>query len=391
MTEILDADFNATYADRPAFGRVVRGVALDRGLSNARATDLLCGEEAALALGAGHTTVRDVVRALGADAEVVGEAARFWEKADAVVEAAYERASSPIMLEQVDRHGMILLDQSAPAGLSDSPMRRQSPVAVDPLQTDIGKALTDPAERERRLARARKLSGRYQGDEGRRAFDEEDRGWLEGGKDIVRTLERHAAVTHAKAAADRVGAQLEAAFSAAGKERQRLKTLEAEISNMTGPQWMRDAARKELDGKMNATMREPVRLLESLAGEQQSTVGLGEPLLATSKLSPKAREIAARIDGRGARTRVEYLKLLEQDPSAADVDQTANAEVFLAVLDMDEPPGAPEPPAKLEVPAGVYGPSLTTHERVRSRMRELDAGEEQYGNVLQQILREDAM
>ncbi|MFZ0377743.1 MAG: hypothetical protein WAL38_07945, partial [Solirubrobacteraceae bacterium] len=94
------------------------------------------------------------------------------------------------MLEQVDRHGMILLDQSAPAGLSDSPMRRQSPVAVDPLQTDIGKALTDPAERERRLARARKLSGRYQGDEGRRAFDEEDRGWLEGGKDIVRTLER---------------------------------------------------------------------------------------------------------------------------------------------------------------------------------------------------------
>ena len=37
----------------------------------------------------------------------------------------------------------------------------------------------------------------------------------------------------------RVGAQLEAAFRAAGKERQRLKTLEAEISNMTGPQWMR--------------------------------------------------------------------------------------------------------------------------------------------------------
>ena len=28
MTEILDADFNATYADRPAFGRVVRGVGL---------------------------------------------------------------------------------------------------------------------------------------------------------------------------------------------------------------------------------------------------------------------------------------------------------------------------------------------------------------------------
>ena len=265
------------------------------------------------------------------------------------------------------------------------------PVAVDPLQTDIGKALTDPAERERRLARARKLSGRYRGDEGRKNFAEEDKAHLENGRDIVRTLERHAAVSDAKAAADRVGAQLDAAFAAASTERQRLKTLESEISNMSGPQWMRDAARKELDGKLNATMREPVRLLQSLAGEQEShTVGLGEPLL-TSRLSPKAREIAARIDGRGARTRVEYLKLLEQDPSAADVDQTANAQVFLAVLDMDEPAGAPEPPAKREVPAGVYGPSLTTHERVRTRMRELDAGEEQYGNVLQQILREDAM
>ena len=388
MTDILDSDFNAVYADRPAFARVVRGVALDQGLSNARATDLLCGEEAELALGAGHRTVRAVVRALGADAEVVGEAARFWERGDAVVAAARERASSPIMLEQVDRQGMVLLDQSPS---TDSPMRQRRPVAVDPLQTDIGKALTDPAERERRLARARKLSGRYRGDEGRENFDEEDKAHLENGRDIVRTLERHAAVSDAKAAADRVGAQLDAAFTAASTERQRLKTLESEISNMSGPQWMRDAARKELDGKLNATMREPVRLLQSLAGEQEShTVGLGEPLL-TSRLSPKAREIAARIDGRGARSRVEYLKLLEQDPSAADVDQTANAQVFLAVLDMDEPAGAPEPPAKREVPAGVYGPSLTTHERVRTRMRELDAGEEQYGNVLQQILREDAM
>ena len=391
MTNLLDANFNSTYADRPAFARVVRGVAFDLGLSEARATDLLCGDEASLALGAGHTTVRAVVRALGADADVVAEGARFWERGDAVVDAARKRASTPIMLEQVDRQGMILLDQSGHAGLGDSPMRQQSLAGVDPLQTDIGTALTDPAERERRLARARKLSGRYRGDEGRKAFDEEDKAHLENGRDIVRTLERHAAVSDAKAAADRVGAQLDAAFTAASKERQRLKTLESEISNMT-PGWMRDAARKELNGKMNATMAEPVRLLESLAGEHESqTVGLGEPLLATSKLSPKAREIAARIDGRGARSRVEYLKLLEQDPSASDVDQTANAQVFLAVLEMDEPPGAPEPPVKRDVPAGVYGPSLTTHERVRTRMRELDAGEEQYGNVLQQILREDAM
>ena len=37
MTDILDSDFNAVYADRSAFARVVRGVALDQGLSNARA------------------------------------------------------------------------------------------------------------------------------------------------------------------------------------------------------------------------------------------------------------------------------------------------------------------------------------------------------------------
>ena len=354
--------------------------------------DLLCGQEAALALGAGHTTVRAVARALGSDPEVVAQGARFWERGDAVVDATYKRASTPIMLEQVDRQGMVMLDQPGHAGLGESPMRQQSLAGVDPLQTDIGVALTDPAERERRLARARRHSGRYQGAEGRKSFDEEDRAHLENGRDIVRTLERHAAVSQAKSAADRVGAQLDAAFTAAGKERQRLKTLEAEISNMTGPQWMRDAARKELNGKLNATMREPVRLLESLAGEQEShTARLGEPLLVTSKLSPKAREIAARINGRGARTRVDYLKLLEQDPSAADVDQTANAEVFLAVLDLDEPAGVPEPPPEREVPAGIYVPSFTTHERVRSRMRELDAPVTEYGNILQQILREDAM
>ena len=80
MTNLLDSNFNSTYADRPAFGRVVRGVAFDLGLSEARATDLLCGDEASLALGAGHKTVRAVVRALGADPEVVAEGARYLGK-----------------------------------------------------------------------------------------------------------------------------------------------------------------------------------------------------------------------------------------------------------------------------------------------------------------------
>ena len=189
MADVLDTNLRDLFSDRKLLDRVIRGIALDTGATYVESLDRL------------HHVVRfrvcrrqrltDATRRAGAGRRGRGfrrVIVRLRERRDQAVEETYARVVGPRLLEQVtDERGLVMLDarsslpNSATGERSLPAARVPAGRSVVPLQTDIGAAMADPLEFERRLSRMRAAdrSRQYDGERGRELFRADDRAHLE--------------------------------------------------------------------------------------------------------------------------------------------------------------------------------------------------------------------
>ena len=366
MTANLDMPLEAVFADRVLLNRVVRSIQLDAGIDYVAALERL------------HQAV-DTARSIGKDPTLGGalkragnvadlqDTIRLLERRDAAVEAVYAREAEPIMLERVDGRGQVMLDQGATAR-SDT-------------GTDIGKALADPEEFERRLARIRLAQpGHWGSDEGREKFRQLDRQHLEAGMDLVRTAERQGELAVASAKARRVAAELDQVIAAASEKRQRLEALDAkldELGNLPGAQ---DIGRAKLREQIAEVNQAPLRLLDRLAPE---TPPEAPAKFTANELRKKIRQLNRR-------------KAVSPDYEVRELDnEIAQFTTELVELQADATkrrltqPGTHEPTeSEPGVPPGVHPGSHSLDQRVRQRMRELDRPASEYERTLLEVYKE---
>ncbi len=273
----LDTPIGVVFGDSKTLHRLAHAVAMDQGINYAKALEQL-HDATDEAHSRGKRTLGDALDWSRSKPEDVQANMTLLERRDAAVGAAQERALRPVMLERTDDRGLVLLDQ----GDSARP------------GTDIGTALTDPAERERRLARARKAApGMYDGDKGRQEFNDFDRRYLEVGLDLVRTMERGNEIRAAQNEAAQVARQLDQVIASTVDRRQQLRLLDAEIERLQG---QRSSVRSEVLQREST-----LRVLESRSkGAEREHGGLaftdGAKLLSTTLQKRLIEERAARPD-----------------------------------------------------------------------------------------------
>ena len=343
----------AVFEDRALLGRVVRAVQLDQNCDFVTALDQLhAGTDHAMSLGGG--TLREALEWVGDD-EYLAQSLRTLERRDAVVESAQKRDLDEQPDLRRDQMGRVFVNQG------------------DGTTTDIGAALSDPVERERRFQRARHFDARYEAPvKGRGIFDLEDRVHLESGVDLVKSLEAPPGQR------DRIAQQqtnvmvqaLDQAIAAGADKRQRLKLLDAEIAKLEGPTLMaREAVGAQLRAEVAETDRGIVRMLDQLSGDQPDdhvrTLDVSQlQVLDSSSLYDR---IHRHMEANGL-PQTHFAKLLDQYTTTGTLPETPA-------------------PAEPEVPRGVHPGLHQIDQRVRDRMRELDAPESDYVKVLEQVMK----
>ena len=238
--------------------------------------------------------------------------------------------------------------------------------------TDVGAALADPVERERRYQRARKHDQRYATpDKGRRAFDADDKVHLEGGIDLVRTMEEppgHRERVAQQRAAEAATA-LDAAIKSGADKRQRLRLLDAEISKLEGPtQAARDAVADQLRSEATDS--------DQRCPEDVGRARGGRP---TGRCSDAGRRPGGVAVYDAIKSHMTANGLPERDFAQACSISTRRPASL---------PETPETPAKPEVPPGVHPGSYALEQRVRALMAEAGARESEYMKFLDQAMKE---
>lgn len=138
------------------------------------------------------------------------------------MELARQRVLRQLDCPPVDALGRVLLDQG-----TSPPRRTPSGTPDDRLRIEpstFEQVMNQPLHSER-LARARMLTGQYEGPEGAKQFGMADRAHAEGGADLVAGLQRAHAIATADRAAQVAGASLDQALQA-DTQRERKKMLD---------------------------------------------------------------------------------------------------------------------------------------------------------------------
>jgi hypothetical protein len=371
--KMLDLPLRQIFDDRPTLNRVVTALQTDLGVSFLEALEVL--HQGADSAGAnGVSSLRGALDWTRSDPADIEASVKLLERRDGAVSKAFERAAGPLLLEQTDDRGIVLLDQAGASNgstyvASGGAGGMASSNRGEPLRADIGRILTDPAEFERRLARICVAEpGHFDGDQGRETFRGEDKAWAEAGKDRVRSAERPREIRQAQAKADRIGARLDQAIGEAGDKRQKLKLLEAEISKLDGPAaGVREFGLNELRKQAADARREPLRMLDQLDAS-------GEAAL-TGQVPPS---VSLPADGHGLYVAVqERMRLLDRPQD--EFDST------LAEILRGDP--APAPAVReSETPPGVHAGSHAVHEKVEARLRELDRPPTAYLRTLEELM-----
>ncbi len=182
-------------------------------------------------------------------------------------------------------------------------------------------------EPEPRLARARRLTDEYVGDQGHEAFFKMDGSHLEAlGVDIVRTMERGVEIRAAQAKADQVARQLDQAIASTLDERQQLRMLDEEIARV-------QLERRPVQDAASTSEAELVMLASAPgaapadASKLRQLDGQIADLNAEreQEIAALVREVEARIAAQRPRNQNDRLLLLDQDECAQEVDRTAGA------------------------------------------------------------------
>ena len=311
-------------------------------------------------------TLRDAIEWTRSTPEDFENVVKMLDRRDEAVRRTLERELASTADVETDAQGRVMLD---------------APSAGAPASggTDIGTALTDPAERERRLARARQFDAQYKGSDGRKLFDQIDREHLEAGRDLLSTWEHEGRVRAAQAKAQAVSKQLDQAIGKATDKRQQLRLLETEIAKLAPNEaGVREVVADQLRAQAVDATSDTLKLLDQ-------AVGAVEPRLLSID------EAIAREDALGKDSH--YVALtrrrdeLKRDPKA-NYQQLV---VLDAALDrrkqeLSQPATPPAP----ETPPGVHPGSHQLAKRVRALMAERGLKERDYNKALEAVLREDA-
>ena len=326
---LLDTPIADVHDNRPLLDRVLRTVALDAGISYADAYDKLVQG----GIDSRATTLRRALQGAGIGTEGLEEGVKLLDAAESQATAVYD-AAKPKRL-QTDSFGRILLDQ-------DYDQRPES-VGADGQ-------LMDPREFEDRLKRARKLSARYGGDEGRKMFESDDQMHLRAGVDIVRSAELAAEDQMARAHAGRVAIELDQGITATAGKAGELRQLDGQIDEL---QERRDKLNERpvvADGTLR--MLEQSQLDQALGGLDKKTAN-------------RVRKRMRRLDIE-AGDRPGLLRCLE------------------AEIRDDPMPPKPEPAAPT-TPPGTYPGSHELNGRIRKYMLDNELPDSQYGDVVDQV------
>ncbi len=343
----LDTPINAVFADRPALDRLIRAVQLDTGSSFVDTLDKL-HEAATWSLNQGDGSLRSALAWAG-DVGYLEPTLKVLERRDRVVQTAYERALGQQPDLKRDPFGRVLADQG---GSED---------------TDIGVALHDAGERERRFARVRKLDARFAGHGGRKDFEEQDVAFLQAGVDLVRTMEeRHGGREHvAQQQAGQVARQLDAAIVGAADKHQRIMALDKELAKLPDAARAREVASEQARSEVAQATSGVVKMLDALESGDDDRVRLLDQV----DVPITHEAVVAHLRATG-RPESDYGKVLSS---------------YVETGQLPAVPAVPEPPA---VPDGFHPGSVELDKLVRARMRELGRPESEYSNVLLEIVNE---
>ena len=361
----LDADYRAVFNDGKLLDRVVRALAMDQDGDYVKALEQL-HDGADAAHQARKRTLRAVLGGTKAKPEDVDANLTMLERRDAAVTAVHRLEMEPIMLEQTDSQGLVLLDQGDADGNGDG-----SAVTVD-----IGLALADPVERERRLARARKVApSDYSGDKGRQEFFEMDRFHLEAGIDVVRTMERGREIQAAQRKAESVARQLDQEIGSTLDKRQQLRMLDAEIAKLQDKRRPLQDAATQQETKLRMLQAPPAA--EGTTGPSSGS-GIPSTIIQTRIID----ELQANPDESYEDARRRVLEAAEPGIPITLEQESAewargNYKLSMDPLRVHEEPAEP-PPAENDL-----------NQRVRDRMRELGRPESDYPRTLEEIIAED--
>jgi hypothetical protein len=346
---MLDQPIRALFADRTQLNRVVEAISKDQAVDYLAAlTKLHEGVDEARG-----GTVRMALAAARLPTDGIEAGLRLLERRDAAADTAYFRALGSV--EHTDARGLVLLDQGSDGG---------APV-------DVGKALADPVEIERRLARIRKAQRGWEGDEGRERFLEADRANLETGGDIVATAERAGKIAAARSEANQVARHLDQAIREGTDQRSRMRLLDQEIDRL-GIRLDSDPA-PAVDVPASAGLR-------ALDGSAPAGPAL---------LTPELQIRIIRLREQGVPYDEARLKTLATVGADEIVWQSGQASV------VPRSPAGEESP-RPETPAGVHPASHELDQRIQARLRQegkvidgkVQSGE--YVKTLEQILAEDS-
>ncbi len=345
----LDTPIRDFFEDSSAVNRLVRAMQLDQGASFVDSLDAV-HDAADRAVNWGKPTLASLLESAG-DADYLSEALTLLERRDQAVERALRDATGTTPAMTPD--GMVRLDASA----------------------DIGALLHDPRERERRLRRARGVDGSYAGDDGRELFEAEDRRYLDADLDLVASLQARAGVRSAQQQAQVVARQLDSAIADAGRERHRLKQLDAKFSKLDAPgvKAARETARDQIREQAHETLVPALKLLDQLEGKDQPS----EPDGGLRQL-----DTSSRTDEVDAEVR-ERMRRLGR-PDTGPWRSVTLEEVW------DRKPMPPDKPQAVKpdaAPAGVHADSHAVDQRVRTLMSETG---QDYVTCLEQVMREEA-
>lgn len=236
IRELFDLDH------RQDLDRIIHAISLDQATSYVAALDQLHEAVESVSSSGGPSTVRALLEWSRSGPEDIQGTIQLLERRDDAVQSAYERATQNLPKVEVDPHGHVLLDSSQ----------------------DVGAILTDPAEFERRLHRARRAApGRYELDTGRELFRAEDRQLAEAGLDLVRSLEQAVETAPAHREATSVARMLDHEIEAAARTRHELRLLDKQIAEISEAS-VRDRARAEINERRATAHGNAVKLLDQL-------------------------------------------------------------------------------------------------------------------------------
>jgi hypothetical protein len=236
MTDILNRNAFTLYDDRAALDPLIKALALERGCEYPTALESFMRWSSAAGRGA---TVRAVLRSEQVNLDAVVADVKTLDQAEAAKAAAFAQAA-PKDTARVDAFGRVLLDQRA----------------------NVGAMLHNEVESENRYRAGRKFDERYQGPDGRQAWDADNTIALDAGIDLLATWQRPLTLAAAQAPARKLAHHVDRALQAGDTPQERKMLLDQAVAGHRSEMRLLDRASPGVTDRLHGPLF-PVKLLDN--------------------------------------------------------------------------------------------------------------------------------